>query len=242
MNHIRTVEVCFSPVLYPYRSTRDDFIVVIADILRNSTTICAAIDYGVKEIIPVTKLDDARKYKEKGYVVAAERDGLKPEFADLGNSPVEFRKQELLNKPIVISTSNGTKAIRTATGADEILIGSFLNISSLTAYLKRKTQHLVILCSGWMNQFSLEDTLFAGAMVEKLLSSGFSVYGDSSEAALELWKNAQHDLIGYIDKASHRHRLRKLGQDDILEYTFTQDSSVVVPIFVDNRIIDINTK
>ena len=114
-----TVEICFSPKLYEYRLTKDNFIVVIVDILRATTSIC----------------EKAREYKEKGYIVACERDGKVLDFADVGNSPSDFLKDSFRGKTIAYSTTNGTKAINMASDADEIVIGSFNNLTSIANWL-----------------------------------------------------------------------------------------------------------
>jgi 2-phosphosulfolactate phosphatase len=232
-----SVEICFAPTLFPYRLTQGDCIIVISDILRASTSVCAALDNGVKEIIPVADVEAAREMKKKGYIVASERDGSKLDFADFGNSPFSFLQPELKGKTIVYCTTNGTQAIDTARGHGTIVIGSFLNLFALAQWIAGKEENVVILCSGWKGKFSLEDSVFAGALAQKLLDNyDFIAEDDSAKAALDLWQSAQPDLLRYIEKASHRYRLKKLGLDDILEYTFTLDSTNVIPVLEGDRI------
>ncbi|MBE9491659.1 MAG: 2-phosphosulfolactate phosphatase [Bacteroidetes bacterium] len=233
-----TVEVCFTPVLYPHILTRSNFIVVIVDILRATTSICTALACGVKTIIPVATLDEAREMKKKGYLVASERDGIVMDFADFGNSPFNFMKPEVKGKTIAYSTTNGTKAIQAASNDGNVVIGSFLNLSALANWLIQQQKNVVILSSGWKNKFNLEDSVFAGALTSILLkNSGFVTECDSAKAAMDLWKLAKNNLMEYIEKASHRHRLKKLVLDDVLEYTFTVDSTDVIPILNNGMII-----
>ena len=107
------VEVCFTPNLFPLHI--EDFqVVVVIDVLRATSAICTAFHHGVKKIIPVSKLEEAIEYKEKGYIVAAERKGkIVPGF-DYGNSPFTYMNQNLKNKTLVLTTTNGTRAINTA--------------------------------------------------------------------------------------------------------------------------------
>ena len=114
----KTIEVCFSPQLYEFKLTKDDFITVIVDILRATTSICAAFDHGVRKIIPVAGIREAQEYKKKGYLVACERDGQVLDFADIGNSPSDFLVDDYKGKTIAYSTTNGTKAIKLARDAD----------------------------------------------------------------------------------------------------------------------------
>lgn len=233
------IEVCFTPVLYPHRLTTENYIVVIVDILRATTAICSAFHNGVEKIIPVAGIDEAREYKAKGYLVAAERDGKVLDFADFGNSPFNFIKDEVKGKTIVYSTTNGTQAIEMAKDADNITIGAFNNLSALTEYLLNQNKNVVVLCAGWKNKFNLEDSIFAGALAAKLLMSGkYSCCCDSAIGAMDLWANAKVNLLGYIEKCSHRHRLKKLGLDDVLEHCFTIDTTSVVPILKDKLLIN----
>ena len=115
-------------------------LVVIIDILRATSAICSAFANGVKSIIPVESIGEARDYKNRGYLVAAERDGIILDFADFGNSPFNFTRDKIEGKTIVYSTTNGTGIIKLASSAAYIVIGSFLNITALTRWLLEKDQ------------------------------------------------------------------------------------------------------
>ncbi len=231
------VEVCFSPAVY-HRFHNTEANVVIVDILRATTAICTAFIHGVKSIIPVQTVDEAKQYKQNGYLVAAERDGIKCDFADFGNSPFNFTSDNVSGKTIVYSTTNGTQAIHMANGAHEIIIGSFLNIDSLVAHLHSTMRPVVIFCAGWKDRFSLEDTVFAGALVEKLLSfDNFYTICDSAIASFDLWQLAKSDVLTYIEKAAQRSRLRKNKLDDVLEYSFTPNQTSLIPYFSNQQIV-----
>jgi 2-phosphosulfolactate phosphatase len=231
------LEVCFSPALFATYEVKDK-IVVLVDILRATSTICTALFKGVKEIIPVATVEEARAYKEKGFMVAGERDGKVLDFADFGNSPFNFMNENVIGKSIVYSTTNGTAAIQMAKGCSFLIIGSYLNHQVLNDWLIKQNKDVIIFCSGWKNKFNLEDSLFAGALSESLLESGkFSTVCDSSLASIDLWKLAKNDLIRYIEKAAHRERLRKLGLDDVLEYCHTFNAAPVIPYQKNDSII-----
>jgi len=229
MTTVPSVEVCFSPKLYAHKLTQGEFITVVVDILRATTSICAAFDHGVSEIIPVSGLDEAKAMKDKGYIVACERNGEVVEFADFGNSVSDFRRDGLIGKTVVFSTTNGTKTINLARDASEVLIGSFVNLKALADYLIKKDQSVVVLCAAWKNLFNLEDSVFAGALAEILMNNGFSTVCDSALGASDMWQHASSDLKAYLSKSSHRNRLRHLVSDDDFEYTITQNISEVVP-------------
>jgi 2-phosphosulfolactate phosphatase len=228
----RSVEVCFSPGLFQDVLTTGDFIVVLVDILRATTTICTAVGNGVEAIIPVATHEEARQLKSRGFLVASEKDGVQVGFADFGNSAFSFTREAVGGRTLVYCTTNGTKALKIAEGASSIAIGAFINISALTEWLARQRKDVVILCSGWKDKFCLEDTLFAGALTRRLLEAGgFRAECDSAEAALDLWSVAEGDVLGYLEKAAQRHRLKKLGLDDVIPYSFACDLVSVVPVF-----------
>jgi 2-phosphosulfolactate phosphatase len=233
----KCVEVCFSPGLFKDILTKGDFIVVLVDILRATTTICTAVGNGVEAIIPVATHEEARQLKAKGFLVASEKDGIQLDFADFGNSAFSFTRDRIGGKTLVYCTTNGTRALEIAKSASSIAIGAFINISALTAWLARRQKNVVILCSGWKNKFCLEDTLFAGALTRRLLETGsFRSDCDSASASMDLWNLAEGDVLDYIEKAAQRHRLKKLGLDDVIPYSFECDQVKVVPVF-DGKVI-----
>ena len=233
----RSVEVCFSPGLFQDILTTGDFIVVLVDILRATTTICAAVGNGVEAIIPVATHEEARRLKSQGFLVASEKDGVQVDFADFGNSAFSFTREAIGGKTLVYCTTNGTRALQIARGASSVAIGAFVNISAVTEWLGGQQKNVVVLCSGWKNKFCLEDTLFAGALTGRLLGTGlFRTECDSAHASMDLWGLAEGDVLGYIEKAAQRHRLKKLGLDDVIPYSFEPDQVDVVPVF-DGRLI-----
>ncbi len=232
----RKIEVCFSPALFPdFRN--DDAVVVIVDILRATSAIVTAFMNGAKHIMPVATLDEALVYKKKGYLVAAERDGIVRDFADFGNSPYNFRREVIEGKEIVYSTTNGTQCIMMARNSYRVLIGAYLNLGALAEFISRADHDLLILCAGWKNKFNLEDSLFAGALAEAVLKDNryYSIC-DSTLASMDLWNLARPDLMGYIEKAAQRHRLRKNRLDDVIEYCHTPDLTRLIPALKGNKL------
>ncbi len=232
----KSIDLCISPALFHLYDPRGKAVVVV-DIFRATTSICAAFDHGVKEIIPVAGFEEARQYGNKGYLIAAERDGIKPDFADFGNSPFNFMKQGLQEATIVYSTTNGTKAIQLAEPADEVVIASFINLTAVATHLARSQRDVIIMCAGWKNRFSLEDTLFGGALAEMLLKHHqFTTDCDATNAAIDIWDTARKDLMAYKAKFAHTHRLKKLMLDDVVGFCLTPDQTRSVPLYSKGRI------
>jgi 2-phosphosulfolactate phosphatase len=236
----RKVEVCLTPCLFPdFRN--DDAIVVIVDILRATSAIITAFMHGVKKIIPVATLDEAREYKENGYLVAAERDGIVRDFADFGNSPFNFQQAIIHGREIVYSTTNGTQCIMLAANNYRVLIGGYLNLDAIADFVKAEERDMVVLCAGWKNKFNLEDTLFAGALAEKvLLDDRFYTICDSTRASMDLWALARQDIMAYIEKTAQRHRLKKNQLDDVLEYCHTLNLTRIIPVLKEHYLIPLS--
>jgi 2-phosphosulfolactate phosphatase len=179
--------------------------------------------------------------KKQGYLVASEQDGKKLNFADFGNSAFSFTRERVEGKTVVYCTTNGTRALDIARRRAPVAIGAFSNITALKDWLVRRHLPVVILCSGWKNRFCLEDTLFAGALAGLLLQHpGFHTQCDATHASMDLYNIARNDLVGYVEKAMHRERLRKLGLDDVIPYSFLSDQTNVVPVFNGEEIINMN--
>jgi len=233
------LEVCLSPAIYD-KHADDHNIVVIVDILRATSTICAAIHNRVKSIIPIATVEEAREMKQQGYMVASERDGYVLDFADFGNSPFNFTPEIVGGKEIAYSTTNGTRCIHMASHSKAVVIGSFLNISVLADWLIQQNAPVLIFCASWKDRFSLEDTVFAGALAERLMNSGkFETICDAVTASIDLWNLAKNDLYAYIQKAAQKGRLASKGLDDCIEYCLTEDLCPVIPLFQDEKLVDI---
>jgi 2-phosphosulfolactate phosphatase len=234
----RKLETCFSPALYE-PDLHADAIVVIIDILRATSAICTAFANGAVSIIPVAGVDEAKDYKKRGYLVAAERDGYVLDFADFGNSPFNFTREKVQGKTIVYSTTNGTGIIKIAKSASAIVVGSFLNISSLCRWLIKQEKDVVLFCAGWKNRFNLEDSLCAGAIAERLMMSDlYYTICDSTHASLDLWSLAKNDLHGYVEKVAQRTRLRDKGLDDCIGFCLTADFTEKIPIIKDGMLVN----
>lgn len=234
----RKLETCFSPALYEPEANSDSIVVVI-DILRASSAICTAFANGAEAIIPVAEVDEARQYKTRGYLVAAERDGYVLDFADFGNSPFNFTKELVEGKTIVYSTTNGTGILNMASSAYLTIVGSFLNISAIVKFLAENERNVLLFCAGWKNRFNIEDSVCAGAIAAQMMASGlYDTKCDSTHAAIDMWSIAEHDLTGYIEKAAQRSRLRDKKLDDCIDFCLTPDFTQKIPVLKNGVLVD----
>lgn len=235
-----TIQVCFSPISWPLYQ-RDDALVIVVDIFRATTTISAALESGAKAVMPVESIDESKEWKAKGYFTAGERNGKPLDFADTGNSPLAIQQAGITNKTIVLNTTNGTRAIQcAANGNNTVITGAFPNISAVARFAVNTKKPVIVLCAGWKDTFSLEDSVFAGAVARHILdldSTQFYTDCDSTMAAMALWETAKHDLPAFLKSASHNQRLQGLGVEKDIAYALTRDVSDIVPVLEDNRLV-----
>ena len=231
------LEVCLTPALIPLYNV-EDYIVVVIDIFRATTSICYGIENGAEAIIPVSQVEECSAYLEKGfdYLLAAERNGEVVAGFDFGNSPFSYTKEKVAGKTIVLTTTNGTHALHLSRSAKKIVIGSFLNLTAICNWLKQQNENILLVCSGWKNNFNLEDTLFAGAVVEQLKDSNF-VVDDPAIAANDLYQLAKDDLDGYLKKTSHSERLKKLGIEADIAFCLNVDIATAIPVLDGEKLV-----
>jgi len=233
----KRVEVCFTPGEYTYFKGEFEIVVVI-DVLRATSAICTAFQYGVAAIIPVPTLEEALAYKQQGYLAGAERKGQIVEGFDFGNSPFSYMKEEYKGKEIVLTTTNGTKSLDVAKDADIVIVGSFLNLEAMFHWLEEKNLNILCLCSGWQDKFNLEDTICAGAICDYLISTGkFTSVEDSSIAAKYLYLSAKDNYLGYLKSSSHRRRLKNLNLNEDIKYCLTPNQTNVIPILKNGKLV-----
>jgi 2-phosphosulfolactate phosphatase len=203
--------------------------VVVVDILRATSCMVSGFANGVTEIIPVDNVEECSALQKQGYLAAGERNGVKVESFDMGNSPFEYLDEKVKGQKIAVTTTNGTHALHKSLGAKEILIGAFLNLKALTEYLLEKDDDILIVCAGWKGKFNLEDTLFAGALCHAL-KPAFSYACDAPLAAEAMYQTAKDDMLDYLRNSSHAKRLAKL--DVIEDITFCTEESKydVIPV------------
>lgn len=225
------IDICFSPVLFPYYSQPND-VVLVTDIFRATTTMCMAFKNGASAIIPVATTEEAEQYKKEGYLIGAERNTRRCDFADFGNSPFEYTEEKVKGKEIVFTTTSGTRALDAAKDCRELLIGAFSNIDAVVDRSVQLGGRIVILCAGWNNKVNSEDLLFAGAFAQKLCEkTDAKLDSDAVRIVLDLWSGAKENPLAYLKKNDHYKRLVDNGVEKDAAYCLEQNTVALVPYF-----------
>jgi 2-phosphosulfolactate phosphatase len=232
---MKTIDVCLSPDLMHQYNVADRTVVVV-DILRATSCMTTAFAHGVAAITPFARLEDCLATKALGYFTAGERDGKKVDGFDLGNSPFEYMDEKLRGQKIAFTTTNGTQAIARSAGAREIIIGSFLNLSAVANHVLQGNNSVLVLCAGWKGKVNLEDTLFAGALVEAT-KAHIEAECDAPLMAQHLYNQGKSNMVAYLQNASHVKRLKKLNIEKDIAFCVTEDTYPIVPILKENDLL-----
>jgi 2-phosphosulfolactate phosphatase len=235
---MKNIEVCITPELVHLYGVENK-IVIVVDILRATSCMTTALAHGVISVTPVATLEECQALKDAGYLAAAERDGRTAEGFDLGNSPFTYMNKELLQgRKLVTTTTNGTLAITKSVKADEVLVGCFLNISALAQYIVQQDKDVLIHCAGWKGKLNLEDTLFAGALID-MVKEHFDTENDSAICALSLFEMGKYDMNDFLKNSSHAKRLNGLNIFKDIEFCLTYDVYTTVPVLRNGELVEL---
>ncbi|MBE51323.1 MAG: 2-phosphosulfolactate phosphatase [Flavobacteriales bacterium] len=235
---MREIRVCLSPDLYHLYQDPEDLVIVV-DILRATSVICTAFEYGIKSVIPVSSISEARAYlHDDNYIVAAERNAKPIDEFIYGNSPFQYMNQDIKGKSLVLTTTNGTNAINLAKKS-QLIIGSYINLDALLNFILNHTiNNVLIFCSGWKGKVNMEDAIFAGSLSNKLMNSGnFSTKCDSLRISTHLSNLSEGNLYDFLKQSAHRNRLKNLSMENDTKFCLNPSiSSENVPMYAGERI------
>jgi 2-phosphosulfolactate phosphatase len=220
--------------------SRGDLIIMI-DALRTSTSIVTALANGAKSVIPTETLKEACQLHREhpDYVLVGERNGCKPRGFDLGNSPSELTSEQIHGKNVIMTTTNGTRALAKSEQAKWVLIGAFLNAGAIARKAVEISEkngiHISFVLAGEEDQFSLEDFICAGAVAERFPENSVH-FSDKTSAALLAFKQIKNNLVENIAKGEHAKHLIELGFRRDIEFSCQIDVYEAIPLYKDAKI------
>lgn len=237
-NELPRLEVCLSPALLHLYNTTDT-VVVIIDVFRATSTIAAALHNGAECVIPVASVSECIEIGQKTHnsITAGERDGKVAEGLEYGNSPSEYPRAFVEGKTLVLTTTNGTRLLHMVKYAHSIITGSFLNLDAVCDFLIKQNRNVLLGCAAWKDRFNLEDTLFAGAVTNKV-KEYFDINCDSARAANYLYeRSGGNNFTEFLKDSAHYIRLSKYGLQSDLAYCTTPNLHPVVPILEGHKLV-----
>lgn len=219
-----------------------DRTVVVVDVLRASTTVCVALKNGAREVIPVESVPAAMELtgnlSRDNVLLCGEREGTVIEGFDLGNSPREYTAEVVNGKSLIFCTTNGSVALTKTKAAGDSIVCGFVNISACVEFISHQNSDLLIICAGNNNQFSLEDAVCGGLLVQILQNEmGRKIkMNDGTEAALIIYKKYKNKYLDLLKKCTHGKYLIKLGLGNDLPICADVDSINLVPVYSKGRL------
>ncbi|HEX3072610.1 MAG TPA: 2-phosphosulfolactate phosphatase, partial [Ignavibacteriales bacterium] len=201
--------------------------------LRATSVIVTAVNNGCKKVIPVITVEEAfelSKHDRSQYVLGGERGAVKIDGFDFSNSPLEFTPEVLKDKTLIMSTTNGTKAINGCLQAKSLLIGAIINAAAVAREITSLGDDAVLVNAGTEGQFSMDDFIAAGYIIHKALAIKNADLSDVAKTSLYIYEN-NPDLLSFIRHARHYKRIEKLGLEKDVLYCCRKNIIDVVPAY-----------
>src|SRR5947207_12898290 len=218
-------------------------LVVIVDVLRASTTVAAALGNGAKTVIPLEGADEvifrSKEFHRSQILLAGEQKMHPITGFDLGNSPQAFTAKTVEGKTILITTTNGTRALLGVQGARDIVIASFVNFTAVLTMMKvaaSSNTDIAIICAGEEGGFTLEDSACAGRYVRAIPKRAGVPFNDAAHASVLTEKKYGENIAKLFKESAHGQALEEAGFGDDLAAAAEVDAYPVVPIYQERQI------
>jgi 2-phosphosulfolactate phosphatase len=216
--------------------------VVVIDVLRACSTIVTALANGARSVVPVPDMAEAGKIAsnmdQRSYLLGGERDGQRIEGYHLGNSPLEYDAVTVKDRTVILNTTNGTSALSHARHAEHLVVGCLLNAATIVDFVRSTGLPTTIVCAGWRNRVSLEDTLCAGLFLYNLWGGiEPDTVSDTAHIAFTQYANDRANLAQALNRSHHARWLSQAGYADDVEYSFQIDAVPVLPYYDDSRLV-----
>ena len=234
------IDLAFTPFELEKKELEGKAVVVI-DSLRATSTMLTAFENGCAGFIPVATIEEARELaaslNNPDILLGGERGARALEGFQVGNSPRDYSSERVRGKVVIMTTTNGTRALVAARRAGEVFIGAFLNLSAVCRRLKESGRDVIIACSGEKNLFCLEDFVCGGAMIACLSGEGNSLgMTDAARAAKILYEHFSPDICAMLEGSEWGQYLDGVGLGEDVRICAQIDSSRLVPVYRDGKV------
>lgn len=213
-------------------------VVVIIDVLRATSVMVTAMENGCKEIIPVKKVEEAMEIASKDrskFLLGGERKGIKIDGFDFSNSPLEYESSKVKGRTLVMTTSNGTQAIKNCEEAGRIFIGALINGQAIAEKLMNLKEDVVFVNAGTNGQFSMDDFITSGYMISELMDIAKMNHCEDIVELSDIARtseyiyNSSNTVDGFLKDATHYKRMETLGYFGDLKYCLSKNKTRLVP-------------
>ncbi len=210
----------------------DDKIVVVIDVLRATSVMITALANGCREIIPVLNPEEAFQkallFPPGEIVLGGERQAERIKGFHVGNSPLEYTRQLVENKTVIMTTSNGTRALNSCFNAKNVYIASFLNLQAMVEKL-RPEEEIVLFCSGTNNSFSIDDGLCAAAIMEGLSRKTELKLTDFAQLLFSVYSTNKENREALLNKCYHLNLLKQKGYEKDVIFCLQNSLYSIIP-------------
>ena len=207
--------------------------VVIIDVLRATSVMTTALYNGAKAVLPVISIEQAleefKNYKPGEAMLCGERNAIRIEGFDLGNSPLEYKRQFIQDKVMILTTSNGTIALNAAIEAKELMLASFLNISHVALKLTKQSDDLIIVCSGTAGVFSMDDGMCVGMLISILSNKDEVIMDDLGLVLKSFYEENSQNIRSGLQNCNHLNYLIDNGFEKDIDFCLQIDAFDNVP-------------
>jgi 2-phosphosulfolactate phosphatase len=233
-------------LLTPYKLDQVDLenkTVVVMDILRASTSICASLKAGAKGVIPVSEPGEAgalfSRLGQDSVVLAGEREGVKIENFQYGNSPAEFTPESVAGRTVILCTTNGTGIFNRASRAAHVVSGALVNVSEVARQVAAWKNDVVMVCAGREGGFSVEDTLCGGMLIDRLnqIEASDVELNDAGRLAKLLYAEMGTEPKQTVADGEHGRFLASIGMASDIDLCTAVDSVPIVPVMDDGCLV-----
>lgn len=218
--------------------------VIVIDVLRATSNIVTALAHGCLGIVPIETVQQAKLLHKPEDLLGGERFGRKLAGFHLGNSPLEYGNEAVRGKRILMTTTNGTRAVHKSQKAQTVLIASFLNASAAANAAWKLGKNTVVLCAGTQDDFSLEDGLCAGLVVDVLADlaekGAGSEVNDFGKAMRACYLHNRDRLEEALFSSHNGKRLVKMGFGQDVKSCAYLNVYDLVPVLKDGMLIPLN--
>lgn len=203
-------------------------VAVVIDMLRATSVITTALYNGAKKVIPVVSVEDAfekaNELKALGeeVLLGGERKALKIDGFDFSNSPLEYKREIVEGKNVIMSTTNGTRALNLCSKADKVIVASVLNGQAVAKYLENEEKEIVFVNSGTNGEFSSDDFMCAGYIISEIRKNKEAELTDIAKTAKYVYESSE-GIEEFIKYAKHYNILKNLGLEEDLKYCSTKN-------------------
>ncbi|WP_046058917.1 2-phosphosulfolactate phosphatase family protein [Clostridium sp. IBUN13A] len=223
-------------------SKLENKIAVVIDMFRATSVIVTALNNGCEEVIPFLTIEETLESSEElnreEYILGGERRAVKIDGFDLSNSPLEYTKEVVENKKVLITTTNGTRTLTKSNSAKRIIIAAMINAKAVSDKLLEINEDVVIINAGTNGNFSMDDYICSGYIINEMLKVDNNIeLTDISKTANMIYEN-NSDIISYVKEATHYSVMKSLELDNDIEYCMKKSIVNNVPEYKDGKIVN----